>query len=170
MIGMVALAGVSLFATLNLMQSANTTYIRAMKQNVEKNINTAKDIQKQTSALSNAKALYFKTYGVYPSSVQELIDKKMLRANYKNTLLSKNISLDASGNIKVASSNVIVSSYSNTFSKNTNSKLTQKISSSNSLNANHKVLMNNGEITTTTTTINGGNTNPVGTTNLNKLF
>jgi len=145
MIGTIAIAGVTLFIALSFMQTANTTYIKSMRNKAEKNIKTAREIQRQTSALSRAKSLYFKTYGIYPSSVQELIDKKMLRANYKTTLLSKNISLDGNGDIKVTTSNEIVNSYINTNSKNTKSKLATKHSSANSISVGNKITINSND-------------------------
>jgi len=142
MIGMIAIAGVTLFTTLSVMQSANTTYIKSMRLKAEKNIDTAREVQRQTEALSRAKSLYFKTYGIYPSSVQELIDKKMLRANYKTTLLSNNISLDSSGDIKVTTSNTIINSYINANSKNTKSKLNTSHSDTSSISIGNTVTIN----------------------------
>lgn len=106
-----------------------------IKEKARINIELGQLTKAQMDELSLAQNLYFKTYKQYPSSVEELISKKLLRANFETSKISKNIGIDNNNTIKSSKQkNVTVESYINAHQDVVNSK-----------DMKDKVLKNKGE-------------------------
>jgi len=106
-----------------------------IKEKARINIELGQLTKAQMDELSLAQNLYFKTYKQYPSSVEELISKKLLRANFETSKISKNIGIDNNNTIKSSKpKNVTVESYINAHQDVVNSK-----------DMKDKVLKNKGE-------------------------
>lgn len=73
-----------------------------VKEKAKINVEIGRLTKTQMEELNAAQNVYFKTYRQYPSNgIDELIAKGFLRANFKDTRLSKVIKLDANNSIKI---------------------------------------------------------------------
>ena len=127
MMGMLALSVATVVTLMAVMQSGNQAYIKAMEQKAEKNLKLAKQVRKQSIELIKAREYYKKIYGTQPVNENDLINKKLLRSNYKNTTISKKISLNSTGGIMISSNNIAVDSLMNASNKKIQSIMAKKI-------------------------------------------
>lgn len=97
-----------------MVERANQAYIGAIKARLNTGMQIAKDTSKQVDELAHAQAMYFKIYKTYPTSINDIIGKGLLRSNFKSSGYSKGVVLNSTTHeISASSNNQIVNSYLN---------------------------------------------------------
>jgi hypothetical protein len=128
-----------------VMEKSTQAYVDAIAKKREISMYVAKETSKQSDKLAIAQSLYFKTYKVYPSGIDELIAKGLLRDNYKTTGYSKDINLDANNNIVATSRNDMANSYLQGNQERFKSKH-QKLVSENRINQDSNIQLSDTEL------------------------
>lgn len=101
------LLGTGIVLMIAVMQAGSDAMIKSMKHKADVGMKLGKETKTQMQELQDAQSLYFKTYKQYPvGGVDELIAKGFLRANFKTTTISKNITLDANNSVTTTNTTI----------------------------------------------------------------
>lgn len=97
------------FSMMFVLLTFNSMYYKNVvvnKMNMEKNISESNFYNKAVEEVVNARGLYLKIYGAYPSSIAMLISKELLPVGFSTGEYGKDITLNADGSISIANRDI----------------------------------------------------------------